>query len=304
VVPALTEDLIAEAMARAEKVACTPGDHRCLPLPFDVTSAHQTCTPKGRCTIGGTRRVIVADAGRKAWDVWLDMQRPAGTRRGPAAAPSAVSQITAGPGSDTARERAGRTSGRCATPALPDQHGVPHPVWGWHAELLEKQTCPCAAQLAQSAVQDTGLMMQTRAGPPLRFGLQVPQGQLGPTSGSHPKAQTPLPRQTRPPAQLVHAPPSWPQASVLVPGRQVVPAQHPAHPVQVSVSPHPSDSVPHVWFCAAQVVGVQPQTPGVPPPPQVSGVVQVQVPPHPLLTSQTSPAQLGTHGPQTLLLHG
>jgi hypothetical protein len=75
--PELTNVMIAEAMARAEKVACTPGDHRCLPLPDDVESARATCTPKGRCTIGW----IVADAGRKAWDVWLDLATGEGRLR-------------------------------------------------------------------------------------------------------------------------------------------------------------------------------------------------------------------------------
>jgi hypothetical protein len=67
--PTLTEEMIAEAMARAEKVACLPGDQRCLPLPYDVDDARSTCTPKGRCKVGW----IVAEAGRKAWYVWLDI---------------------------------------------------------------------------------------------------------------------------------------------------------------------------------------------------------------------------------------
>jgi hypothetical protein len=75
--PELTDELIAEGMARAEKVACPPGDQRCLPLPYDVESARQTCTPKGRCKIGW----IVADAGRTAWDVWLDLHTGEGRLR-------------------------------------------------------------------------------------------------------------------------------------------------------------------------------------------------------------------------------
>ena len=75
--PELAEDVIAEAMARAERVACTPGDQRCLPLPYDVTSASATCTPKGCCKIGW----IVADAGRTAWDVWLDLHTREGRLR-------------------------------------------------------------------------------------------------------------------------------------------------------------------------------------------------------------------------------
>src|SRR5829696_6925358 len=50
------------AITRAEKVACTPGDQRCLPLPYDVEGALATCTPKGRCKVGW----IVANAGRDA----------------------------------------------------------------------------------------------------------------------------------------------------------------------------------------------------------------------------------------------
>jgi hypothetical protein len=49
----LTEEMIAEAMARAEKVACAPGDQRCYPLPYSAVEARKTCTPKGRCKVGG-----------------------------------------------------------------------------------------------------------------------------------------------------------------------------------------------------------------------------------------------------------
>jgi hypothetical protein len=41
----LTDEMIAEAIARTEKVASQPGDQRCLPLPYDVASALATCTP-------------------------------------------------------------------------------------------------------------------------------------------------------------------------------------------------------------------------------------------------------------------
>jgi len=43
---------------------------------------------------------------------------------------------------------------------------------------------------------------------------------------------------------------------------------------QFSVPPHLSEMVPQLTPWAAQVVGVQPQTPGVPPPPQVCGAAQ------------------------------
>jgi hypothetical protein len=75
--PELTEEMITEAMARAEKVACRPGDDRCYPLPYDVKSAQQTCTPKGRCKVGW----IVANSGRESWDVWLDLHTGEGRLR-------------------------------------------------------------------------------------------------------------------------------------------------------------------------------------------------------------------------------
>jgi hypothetical protein len=73
----LTEDVITEAMARAEKVACRPGDQRCWPFPYDVASALATRTPRGRVKIGW----IAADAGRTAWDVWLDLHTGEGRLR-------------------------------------------------------------------------------------------------------------------------------------------------------------------------------------------------------------------------------
>jgi hypothetical protein len=57
----LTEEMIAEAMARAEKVACAPGDQRCYPLPYSAVEARKTCTPKGRCKVGGTPRYDMLD---------------------------------------------------------------------------------------------------------------------------------------------------------------------------------------------------------------------------------------------------
>jgi hypothetical protein len=62
---------------------------------------------------------------------------------------------------------------------------------------------------------------------------------------------------------------------------------------QVSSASHPSLIVPQVLFCAVQVVGVQPQTPSVPSPPQVWGAVQV--PHEPLQPSgpQALPVQSG-----------
>jgi hypothetical protein len=73
----LTEERITEAMARAEKVACRPGDGRCYALPYSAVEARKTCTPRRRCKIGW----VVANAGRDAWDVWLDLETGEGRLR-------------------------------------------------------------------------------------------------------------------------------------------------------------------------------------------------------------------------------
>jgi hypothetical protein len=65
----LTQDMIEEGMARAEKVACRPGDDRCYAFPDRLEDTQTSCTPKGRCRIGW----IVANSGRDSWDVWRDL---------------------------------------------------------------------------------------------------------------------------------------------------------------------------------------------------------------------------------------
>ena len=77
VTPELTEERIAEAMARAEKVACRPGDGRCYAFSDRLSDARETCTPKGRCKIGW----IVSHGGRESWDVWLDLHTGEGRLR-------------------------------------------------------------------------------------------------------------------------------------------------------------------------------------------------------------------------------
>ena len=73
----LTQEMIDEGMARAEKVACAPGDDRCYPFPDPLALARASCTPKGRCQIG----LIVANGGRDSWDVWLDVHTGEGRLR-------------------------------------------------------------------------------------------------------------------------------------------------------------------------------------------------------------------------------
>jgi hypothetical protein len=66
-------------MARAEKVACRPDDDRCYPFPDPLDAARATCTPKGRCKMDQ----IVAESGREAWDVWLDVTTGEGRLKRP-----------------------------------------------------------------------------------------------------------------------------------------------------------------------------------------------------------------------------
>ena len=68
----LTEELITAAMAKADARVCV-GNPRCFALPDPVSAARETCTPKGRCRVGGTQGVIVGQGGRESWDVWLEV---------------------------------------------------------------------------------------------------------------------------------------------------------------------------------------------------------------------------------------
>ena len=79
--PELTEEAIEEGMARAEQVACSPGNDRYYVFPDPVAEARASCTPKGRCRVRGTRRVIVANSGRDSWDVWLPVRSSEGRLR-------------------------------------------------------------------------------------------------------------------------------------------------------------------------------------------------------------------------------
>ena len=46
---------------------------RCFAFPDRQEDVRETCTSKGRCTVGGTRRVTVSQDGRESWDVWLEV---------------------------------------------------------------------------------------------------------------------------------------------------------------------------------------------------------------------------------------
>jgi hypothetical protein len=62
---ALTDELIAAAMAKADARVCV-GNPRCYPFSDRLEDARATCTPKGRCKVGW----IIRASGRESWDVW------------------------------------------------------------------------------------------------------------------------------------------------------------------------------------------------------------------------------------------
>ena len=64
----LTEEHISAAMAKADARGCV-GSPRRFALPYPLHAAHETCTPKGRCTVGW----IVSAGGRESFDVWLEV---------------------------------------------------------------------------------------------------------------------------------------------------------------------------------------------------------------------------------------
>jgi hypothetical protein len=73
----VTQEMIEEGMARAQKVACAPGNDRCYPFPDRIADVRASCTPKGCCRLGW----ILANAGRDSWDVWLDVHTGEGRLR-------------------------------------------------------------------------------------------------------------------------------------------------------------------------------------------------------------------------------
>ena len=68
----LTEEMITAAMAKAD-ARVSVGSDRCYAFPDPLEHAIQTCMPKDRCKVGGTRRVIVSKGGRESWNVWLEV---------------------------------------------------------------------------------------------------------------------------------------------------------------------------------------------------------------------------------------
>jgi hypothetical protein len=65
--PILSDEVIAEAMSRAERELCAPGDPRCYGFPYAVEDALGTMTPDGWCRVGW----VAGRSGRDEWDVWF-----------------------------------------------------------------------------------------------------------------------------------------------------------------------------------------------------------------------------------------
>jgi hypothetical protein len=72
----LTEELIADVMRRADKIACT-GDPGCVAFPDAIEDVRKTVDRHGRCVAGW----ITSTSGRIAWDVLLDLNTGEGRLR-------------------------------------------------------------------------------------------------------------------------------------------------------------------------------------------------------------------------------
>jgi hypothetical protein len=66
--PELTDEAIAEAMAKADARVCVDSD-RCYAFLHRLEDARETCTPKGRCKVSW----IVSRGDRESFDVWLEV---------------------------------------------------------------------------------------------------------------------------------------------------------------------------------------------------------------------------------------
>ena len=70
---ALSEELIRAALAKADVRVCV-GNPRCPRFPDRLEHASQSCMPRGRCKVRGTRRVIVRQCGRESGTVWREVR--------------------------------------------------------------------------------------------------------------------------------------------------------------------------------------------------------------------------------------
>jgi hypothetical protein len=69
--PILTDGVIDDALRRAEREVCAPGDPRCYGFSFSVEDALRSLTSDGWCRIGW----VAGRSGRDDWDVWFHVDR-------------------------------------------------------------------------------------------------------------------------------------------------------------------------------------------------------------------------------------
>ena len=67
--PILSDEAIDDALQRAERDVCAPGDPRCDGFAFAVEDALRTLTPAGWRRVGW----VAGRGGRDDWDVWFDV---------------------------------------------------------------------------------------------------------------------------------------------------------------------------------------------------------------------------------------
>jgi hypothetical protein len=87
----ITDELINEAMQRAEKLVCPPLDQRCYDFAYRVENALASQTPSEWCHIGWVK----AESGRKVWDAWYN-QRGQVSKVPPSGSRVEIDKVTVG----------------------------------------------------------------------------------------------------------------------------------------------------------------------------------------------------------------
>jgi hypothetical protein len=75
--PDLSDEMIREAMPRAEKAVCPPVDQRCSGFPYDARTALASRISAGWCRIVW----VAANSGRPTWDAWHNVRTGEGWLR-------------------------------------------------------------------------------------------------------------------------------------------------------------------------------------------------------------------------------
>jgi len=69
--PILSDAVIDDALRRAERAVCAPGDPRCYGFAYSVEVAVSSLDRDGWCRIGW----VAGRGGRDDWDVWFHVDR-------------------------------------------------------------------------------------------------------------------------------------------------------------------------------------------------------------------------------------